>query len=417
MKRALLAAVLLLAATPGAGQAQVFLASRPHPEFAVGPLFVVANVSPDLSVSVNLSFSLTLRPRARPERVAQDLFILWPAEVTKATASGPADPSLAPEVEGRGFVVLTQGRLALRSRDRTLIGTPTLGDVLPQAASYVTYSRRGPIASQIIPVTYIKIPWTPKLADPLTVMTLVLPLRGLVTPKASSWAADTFWGRRSVLTVGFGDLGPPVLGLYPLYFEHRDRVVRLAREYSLIAANFADAGHLLIDEVEPAAATRRPSRIRAGTEIVSLVLAPSEGVGPQAVKVEFSYFTGLIAWRPILVSLGLLVLGNVAGLIMFGREIFQMARSRRRARVARARGRGPWLTEDGPAGLANGATTYEEVLSQWGPPDEERDRVKPPGRRTLVYRGWQDGRAYEVEIALENGRVSGVERRVQRLPP
>lgn len=417
MRRALLAAILLLAATPGAAHAQVFLASQPHPEFAVGPLFVVANVSPDLTVSVNLSFSLTLRPRARPERMAQDLFILWPAEVTEATAPGPADPSLAREVEGRGFAVLTQGRLALRSRDRTLIGTPTLGDVLPQAASYVTYSRRGPIASQIIPVTYIKIPWTPKLANPLTVMTLVLPLRGLVTPKASSWAADAFWGRRSVLAVGFGDLGPPVLGLYPLYFEHRDRVVRLAREYSLIAANFADASHLLIDEVEPAAATRRPSRIRAGNEIVTLALAPSEGVGPQALKVQFSYFSGLIAWRPILVSLGLLVLGNVAGLIMFGREIFQMVRSRRRTRVAMARGRGPWLTAEGPATLTAGATTYEEVLSQWGPPDEERDRVAPPGRRTLVYRGQQDGRAHEVEIALEDGRVSGIDRRVYRLPP
>ena len=58
-RRALLIAVLVVAA-PAASHAQVFLASRPHPDFRIGPLFVVANVRPDLGpVTIILAFSLT----------------------------------------------------------------------------------------------------------------------------------------------------------------------------------------------------------------------------------------------------------------------------------------------------------------------------------------------------------------------
>src|SRR5882672_8225223 len=280
--RALVALLALLWALPSESSAQIFLASKPHPDFAVGPLFVIANVRPDLSVTVNISFSLTLRPGAAHATMEQDLFLLWPAEV----------------------------------------------------ASYVTVTRQGPLGSQVSPVSYIKIPWTPKLTDPLTVTTLVMPLRGLVTPKRASWVSETFWGRRWILTVGFGDLGPPVMPLYSIYFDHRDRVVRLAREFSQVMASFADSDHLLIDDVEPAAATRRPSRVRAGSEVVTLVLTPVDGIAPQNMKVQFSYFAGRIAWRPILVSLALLLLTNIGGAIMFGREMFGVARARQRARAS-----------------------------------------------------------------------------------
>jgi hypothetical protein len=55
------------------------------------------------------------------------------------------------------------------------------------------------------------------------------------------------------LTAGFGDLGPSVMPLYSIYFNRRDRVVRLAREFSQVIARFADSGHLLIGSVAPAA--------------------------------------------------------------------------------------------------------------------------------------------------------------------
>ena len=414
--RALLAVLALLWGLPCESSAQIFLASKPHPDFAVGPLFVIANVRPDLSVTVNISFSLTLRPGAAHATMEQDLFLLWPAEVAEPTAAGPADPTLARGLHDH-LVVLSSGRLKLQSRDRTLVGTGQLGEALPEVASYVTVTRQGPLGSQVSPVSYIKIPWTPKLTDPLTVTTLVMPLRGLVTPKRASWVSETFWGRRWILTVGFGDLGPPVMPLYSIYFDNRDRVVRLAREFSQVMATFADSDHLLIDEVEPAAATRRPSRIRAGSEVVALALTPVDGIAPQNMKVQFSYFAGRIAWRPILVSLALLLLTNIGGTIMFGREMFGVARARRRARASAGRLRAEWLTGDDQAAALLGAATYEDVVARWGPPDEDRERLSTPGRRTLVYRAQNNGQAHEVEIEITNGRVTEIERRVHRLVP
>ena len=415
--RSVLVAVFALAgALPSEASAQIFLASKPHPDFAVGPLFVIANVRPDRAVTVNLSFSLTLRRGVSRVAMEQDLFLLWPAEVAEPTAPGPADPALGRDIH-EGLVVLNSGRLALRSRDRTLVGTGQLGEVLPEVASYVTVTRRGPLANQVSPVTYIKIPWTPKLVDPHTVTTLVMPMRGLVTPKPASWVAETFWGQRWILTVGFGDLGSPVMPLYALYFDHRDRVVRLAREFSQVIATFSDSDHLLIDGIEPPAATRRPSRIRAGSEVVSLVLTPVEGIAPQNVQVQFSYFSGRIAWRPIVVSLALLLLTNIAGAVMFGREMFGVVRARRRARAAAGRLRAEWLAGDAQAVTLVGAATYEDVVARWGPPDEDAERLSTPGRRTMVYRARRNGQAHEVEIEIADGRVTEIERRVYRLGP
>src|SRR6266487_3284011 len=119
--RALVAVLALLWALPSESSAQIFLASKPHPDFAVGPLFVIANVRPDLSVTVNISFSLTLRPGAAHATMEQDLFLLWPAEVAEPTAAGPADPTLARGLHDH-LVVLSSGRLKLQSRDRTLVG-------------------------------------------------------------------------------------------------------------------------------------------------------------------------------------------------------------------------------------------------------------------------------------------------------
>ena len=92
LQRALILALALTGLVPSAASAQIFLASNPHPDFAIGPLFVIANVRPDLTVTVNLSFSLTLRPGAFPSAMEQDLYLLWPAEVTEATAPGPLNP-------------------------------------------------------------------------------------------------------------------------------------------------------------------------------------------------------------------------------------------------------------------------------------------------------------------------------------
>jgi hypothetical protein len=336
--RTLVVAALLLVLPSGAARAQVFLASEPHPEFAVGPLFVVANVRPDLGeVIINLSLSLTARPGRRAADIRQPLYLLWPAEVTASTAAGPADPALAAELEAHGFSVVSAGRLALRGRDRMQLGTSALGDLVDPPASYANFIRRGQTAGQVGAGAYVKIPWTPRLADPLSIITLTFPLRGLVTPKPATWVEELFWGRRYILSVAFGDLGSLALPVYPLYFVHRNRVVPLAREFSLIIANFADSDHLKIEEIAPAAASRRPSRVRAGAEIVALGIAPSEGITPQALKVQFSYFAGRVNWRPVVVSGLLLLVSNFAGVVFLSRDTIRTLLKRRRARRRQVR--------------------------------------------------------------------------------
>jgi uncharacterized integral membrane protein len=303
------------------------------------------------------------------------------------------------------------------SRDRTLVGTGQLGEPLPKNASFVTLTRRGALASQLTPVTYVKIPWSAQLADPLLVTTIVLPLRGLVSAKPTSWIAETFWGRRWILTTGWGDIGSPIMPLYSIYFERRERVLRVAPGFSQIIANFTDSDHLLIDHVEPPSATRRPSRVRAGNEVVALVLTAVDGVAPQNLQVQFSYFVGRIAWRPIVVSIVLLLLANVGGAIMFGREMFGVMRTRRRMRAAADHLHTEWLTGDSQAAALIGAATYDDVVARWGPPDEERERLSNPNRRTIVYRARKRGLVHEVEVEVTDGRVTEIERRVLRPAP
>ena len=409
IKSCMAMAAFLCAAAPAVGHGQVFLASRPHPEFLVGPLFVVANVSPGLdAVTVNLSWSLTAKPGHRPTEIKQDLYLLWPAEVVEGTAPGPAEPDLAREIEGRGFAVVKSGRLLLRTRDRMQIGTIALGEPVEVIASYVTFTRPG---GQTSPVTYIKIPWTPKLADPLAVVTLVLPLRGLVVPKATTWLNDLFWGRRQVLTAGFGDLGPPSVGLFALYYERRDRIVHLAREYSLVIANFGDSDHLKIEEITPATAVRRQSRVRAGGEVVALTLLPSQDITAQSVRVQFHYFSGLINWRPVVISALILLVTNFAGVLMLGTDVSRRIRRRRRRRrfeAAAAAANGTAPSRETLISLIPAGTRYDEVVAQFGRPDEEHERVTPPGRRTMIYRGMNDGEQNEVAIELRDDRVTEV---------
>jgi hypothetical protein len=60
-----------------------------------------------------------------------------------------------------------------------------------------------------------------------------------------SWLEETFWGRRHLITVSYGDVG--YASLYPLYFGNRDRLVPLAPDFSMLSINFADSAHLKVD--------------------------------------------------------------------------------------------------------------------------------------------------------------------------
>src|SRR5215471_18598834 len=159
--------VLSLGFAPRDGASQVFLASRPHPDFAIGPLLVAAGVRPDLGpVSVRISFGLTLPPNAQMEDVAQDLYVLWPAEVAGGTAPGSPDPTLRAYVEERGFAVVSEGRLVMVVRDRAKLGTGAPSDPLPESAPFVTFYKLGTNPMQSGTGTLVRIPWTPRLVDP-----------------------------------------------------------------------------------------------------------------------------------------------------------------------------------------------------------------------------------------------------------
>ena len=405
-------AAVLCAAAPAVSDGQVFLASEPNPRFLIGPLFVVANVSPGLGpVTVNLSWSLTTKPGSRPVEMGQNLYLLWPAEIAEPTAPGPADPQLVREVEGRGFAAAASGRLMLRTRDRMQVGTPALGETIDVTASYVSFSRRG---SQSGAVTYIKIPWTPRLVDPLSLVALALPLRGLIVPKAATWIDELFWGRRYVLTAGFGDLGPHALGLFALYYERRDRIVHLAREYALVIANFGDSDHLKIEEISPATAVRRQSRVRAGGEVVALTLLPAEDITAQSLRVQFQYFSGRINWRPVIVSVTLILVTNFAGVLILSKDVSRRIRRRMRARrrfaVAAGPPNGAVPSRDALGALIPAGTSYDDVVARLGRPDAEHERVTPPGRRTMIYRGTNGNGAgqYEVAVELHDDRVREV---------
>jgi len=406
---AVAAVVCAALVTPVPGHGQVFLASRPHPDFMIGPLFVVVSVSPGVpDVTVNLSWSLTTGPITRKAAIEQDLYLLWPSEIVEGTVPGPAEPQLVREVEGRGLTVVSSGRLVLRRRDRLQLGTPALGDPIAVIPSFVNFTRPG---GQTGVVTYIKIPWTPSLADPLSIVTLVLPLRGLIVPKAGTWLEDLFWGRRQVLTTGFGDLGPPVLGLFALYYERRDRIVHLARDYSLLIANFGDSDHLKIEEISPAAAVRRQSRVRTGGEVVALTLLPSQDATTQSLRVQYHYFTGRINWRPIVISAVILLVTNFAGVLMLSTDVHRRIRRRRRARrrfQAAAASTNGVPSRESLVTLIPVGTRYDEVVSRFGRPDEEHERVTPPGRRTVLYRANNGAVHHEVAIELYDDRVREV---------
>lgn len=406
---AVAAVVCAALVTPVPGHGQVFLASRPHPDFMIGPLFVVVSVSPGVpDVTVNLSWSLTTGPITRKAAIEQDLYLLWPSEIVEGTVPGPAEPQLVREVEGRGLTVVSSGRLVLRRRDRLQLGTPALGDPIAVIPSFVNFTRPG---GQTGVVTYIKIPWTPSLADPLSIVTLVLPLRGLIVPKAGTWLEDLFWGRRQVLTTGFGDLGPPVLGLFALYYEWRDRIVHLARDYSLLIANFGDSDHLKIEEISPAAAVRRQSRVRTGGEVVALTLLPSQDATTQSLRVQYHYFTGRINWRPIVISAVILLVTNFAGVLMLSTDVHRRIRRRRRARrrfQAAAASTNGVPSRESLVTLIPVGTRYDEVVSRFGRPDEEHERVTPPGRRTVLYRANNGAVHHEVAIELYDDRVREV---------
>ena len=419
--------------------AQVFIASKPHPDFWIAPLFVSASVKSEDVVqrmgpmTVTVSWSVAPPANRTPAEIAQDLYLLWPGEVAGTPDSAGADPTLARQLEGLGFKIKEHGTLHLSARSRSGMGTGadtrTLGE-----APFVTFGRPDGPARGARGATYIRIPWKPEMASFDWLARLEMPIRGLIVPRQVSWLEEMFWGRRHVVTLSFGDVG--YVSLYPLYFGARNRVVPLAPDFSLLLINFADSGHLKVDEVAPPSARRRMSETRENTETFSLPILASDGITPQLLKVQFIYFRGRLPWRPILFSALLLGLGNLTGPLVAA-VVRRLARTlRARIHVGRGEGRGRASgavpPPDALERIRPGETTYEETLRLCGSEPEEEQRLPSGEIRTIVYRGQRvvprrqrsfgwvstvshwDVEQHEVQIDFEHERVRDIQARVRR---
>jgi hypothetical protein len=263
---------------------------------------------------------------------------------------------------------------------------------------------------------------------------LVVP--DLVQLRPVSWLERAFGGPRYRIALGFHDLQSRAL--FPMYLEHRDRVVRLAEEPSQLLLNFSQADRLKIEDVSPAVAHRGRSETLEKTEVVSHFLDPSEGLSPQVLTVQFAYFSGIQAWAPILIPTFFFVLGNLAAVLVrtladrLGKRLARWVRIAPPGGDGGSRQSGVLLSRETLRRIVPGVTTYEQVLEIAGPDVEQLDQLATPERRVLLYRGrrvvprrrrtfgwlmtvdvWV-AEQHEVEIELHRGVVTDVRARVRR---
>lgn len=438
-------ALLALGLSPALVSAQVFIASKPHPEFWIAPVFITANVQrKDVEdrpgpLTLQVSFSVAPPPARDPSEFAQDIYLLWPGELIGTDGVDGADPALVRQVETAGFKVLVHGRVPFSARNRLQMGTGAgaAGRRDLGSAFFVTFARPEGLARGAKPATYIRIPWKPEVASLDWIPRLELVVKAAVTPRRVSWLEEMFWGRRHIVTLSFGDVG--YSSLYPLYYGNRDRVIPLAPDFSRLMINFAEANHLKIDEVVPSTALRRMSETRENTDTFSIPLVAADGIVPQVLKVQFVYFQGRLPWRPILLSALLLGLGNLTGPIV-GNLLRKLTRTLRdRVHVGRGeapgRARGQVPSQEMLARIRPGETTYQDVLTLVGSAPEEEQRLPSGEIRAVIYRGERlvphRGRRFgwfatvshwemenhEVQIDFEQERVRDIQARIRRTRP
>ena len=155
------------------------------------------------------------------------------------------------------------------------------------------------------------------------------------------------------------------------------------------------------------------------TEVVSDFLDRSEGINPQVLTVQFTYFSGLQAWAPILIPTLFFVLGNLAAVLV--RTVADRVSRRLAGRVQfgppgsapRGRQTGVILSRDTLARIVPGATTHAEVLQLCGPDAQQVEKLPASGRRTLVYRGRRVVPQGMGDVRLADDRPS-LERRAPR---
>ena len=377
----------LLLGSVAPATAQLFFASRPDPGFTIGPLMIRARVTDGANpVTVHVVWSLVLPPGRAATDVAQDLYLLWPGEVREVAAgAGPRDPALARYVEALGFAVIGDGQLPLFAQTVTEGKTKTQPEAA--GASFVIFVQEDGVLGLSPPATFIRIPWSPQLTERGTLMELRMTVNNLIKPRKSTWAEQLFVGGRYRFSLTFNEVRDRPL--FPMYFAHRDRVVRLADAPSELAVNFAHSDRLKIDQVFPQTSIRRLSETEDSTEVVSIFLERSDGITPQQLAVQFGYFSRVQAAALVLIPMLFFLLGNAMGPVV-GRAALRLSdvlRARVHLGGPRVREKGVIIPRELLARIVPGQTTRAEVVQLLGEEVEEHEQLALPERRTLVYKG------------------------------
>ena len=427
-------AAMLVVGVAGAAHAQIFLGSRANPELTVGPLFVTATLTPALdTVTIDVLWTLNVPADRSAADFEQTIHLLWPGEIAPDPAAGKPDPDVNGYVEARGFSVIEDGRVMLFSRSAYELETDAPSERIGDGAPFVSFVRLGGALGLTAPASYIRVTWHPRMTNRAWLMNLRFRGRGLIKSKPATWVETTFWGPRHRFELGFNDVRSRAV--FPLYFENRDRVLRLAEDPSQLVVLFTEADRLKIDEMAPASAMRRRHESLERTEVISRFLDTSEGIVPQTLAVQFGYFSGLQSWAPILIPLLFFVLGNAARpLIEFlARRLGRMYLTRILIGApAPHRDTGVVLTREQLARIVPGQTTRDELLAIAGGAPEEFEQLTSPDRRTLIFRGQRvvprrarrfgwvttvgawDVEHHEVEVELERDVVRDVQAHVRR---
>jgi hypothetical protein len=429
----ILAFVLFLAAARPAA-AQVFLSSEPHPEFTIAPLFISLSIGKSDETPPRLSIFWSLAvPATTKQGMPPDLTLLLPFAITEGKQQpGAEDDDMAKFVAARNFTVVRQGAVAIVARNRTDMGSGRAPQTIGHAP-YVTFARDSAERGRSRSATMIRIPLTPHMTSKDWLVGLDMIARDLVRRKPTSWYEDTLWGPRWIASASFGDLRHQAL--YPLYFELRNNVVEPGKDFSMLTINLGDADHLRIDSFTPTSANRQPSESRRNTEQVSMPIVGAEGLTPQIVRVVYTYFSGSFEWRPVVIPLLFLALGNATGPLLLPvlKRVGRRAMARVHVGAEPARQKGTVLDAGTIAKIRPGESTYEDVVKTFGPEFEEQQRKHGGDEgRTLTYRGqrlvpqrsWRLGNLshvkrwdlelHEVDVELENDRVADVHSRVRR---
>jgi hypothetical protein len=382
-------AALLLAADPA--PAQLFFSAEPSSAFRIGPLIIRASVAPgNEAADINVLWSL-MTPSRQGSIGPQDLYLLWPGEVTANGPIGKPDPTLAKAVTDLGFDVTGEGRLPLYTQNLSDPDAPAKAQPVEGGAPYVTFVQYGGALGLSPPATWIRIPYTPRLADPRWLVDLRMRSRALIKPRQANWLESAVLGQRYSLTISFHEVRDRPL--FPMYFAHRDRALRLADAPAELVVHFPQSDQLKIDEVYPRTTIRRLSETLESTEVVSLFLDTSEGISPQHLSVQYGYFSRLQALALVVIPMLFLALGYAVGpaLGRVGAHVVSSLITHVHLgawnRAPRERTTGTFLSDDVIAQIVPGRTTLEEVLKLGGPDVEQHERLAPQRVRTLVYRG------------------------------